>query len=792
MLPLGNRTGSVRMLSLSTGRLVNRDQFRILPMPDSVNKRLNEMALEDGRVKGKGELDGRVTSYDQDSDAKKRLPDTIEIVVNDGIDPAVAALDGDEFTDMIDDIPDVNEHQENGATDMTYDLNHPMYADDAIAPLRLRAKPKPVEMDDLIDSLKSLEVGPYVRTVDSYEKFDEQGVPIDYTSGSSAYTGSDETVGVQGSTERDMLEKRMMARPGQDVHMRREDFMTYFRGGNGGLALLTRDYSGDGKDWGEHVFNISVNEALRTRGDAAVSVIEKELGQMINKKVSAPVDLRQLSREEKHRIIRSSMFLKEKFLASGDFEKLKARLVAGGNQQDRDLYDDLSAPTVGTSSVFTLLSIAAHERRCITVVDISGAFLNADTTTGLTVHMRLDRNMTDIMIKLAPEYRNYVDTKGCVVVRLDKALYGCMESAALWYENLRDSLSELRYVANTHDICVFNKCNEYRVQCTVAVHVDDLMIMSIDEGMIEAFVTGLIKRYGDITRKNGPVVNYLGMIFDLSTAGTAKVSMCGYVEDMLKESGTVGGARTPATEGLFDVRECAGMATEEQRVRFHRLVAKLLYLAKRARPDWLTAVAFLATRVTKCSIDDLVKLEQPLKYVCCTRDRGIVFAPGDKGIVISVLIDAAYGVHPDGKSHTGSCVVIGERGAVHCKSAKQQIVTKSSTEAELVALSDSSNQALNLRNFIIGQGHLYGPVTVYQDNMSCMSLIERGRSAAERTRHIAIKYFWLKERVDQGEARVYHLGTKDMNANLLTKPLQGIQFRSERLGITGWEDDTLV
>ena len=44
MLPLGNRTGSVRMLSLSTGRLVNRDQFRVLPMPDSVIKRLNELA----------------------------------------------------------------------------------------------------------------------------------------------------------------------------------------------------------------------------------------------------------------------------------------------------------------------------------------------------------------------------------------------------------------------------------------------------------------------------------------------------------------------------------------------------------------------------------------------------------------------------------------------------------------------------------------------------------------------------------------------------------------------------
>ena len=366
------------------------------------------------------------------------------------------------------------------------------------------------------------------------------------------------------------------------------------------------------------------------------------------------------------------MFLREKVLASGEFEKLKARLVAGGDQQDRDMHDDLSAPTVGTSSVFTLLSIGAYEGRCIMVIDISGAFLNADMTTGLTVHMCLDSRMAIMMIKLAPKYAEYVDMKGCVVVRLEKALYGCVESAALWYENLRNSLSELRYVANTHDICVFNRHNECGVQCTIAVHVDDLMITSIDEDMIESLATGLIKEYGDVTQKNGPDVNYLGTVFHMSIAGEARISMCGYVQDMLKEGGTVGGARTPATEGLFDVRECAAMATEEQRARFHRHVAKLLYLAKCARPDCLIAVASLATRVTKCNSDDLVKRERLLKYVCCTKDRGVVFAPGDKGIEVSVLIDAA-----DGKSHTGSCVVVGQRGAVHCKSAKQQIVSKS-------------------------------------------------------------------------------------------------------------------
>jgi hypothetical protein len=77
-------------------------------------------------------------------------------------------------------------------------------------------------------------------------------------------------------------------------------------------------------------------------------------------------------------------------------------------------------------------------------------------------------------------------------------------------------------------------------------------------------------------------------------------------------------------------------------------------------------------------------------------------------------------------------------------------------------------------------------MTVYQDNMSTMALIERGRSAAEHTRHIDIRYFWVKERVDKGEAIIKHLGTKDMYANVLTKPLQGSQFTTERDALTGW------
>lgn len=66
----------------------------------------------------------------------------------------------------------------------------------------------------------------------------------------------------------------------------------------------------------------------------------------------------------------------------------------------------------------------------------------------------------------------YVDERGNIVVRLVKASYGCVESAALWYKNLSASLLDAGYKKNQYEVCVHNKRDKAGVQCTVAVHVD--------------------------------------------------------------------------------------------------------------------------------------------------------------------------------------------------------------------------------------------------------------------------------------------------------------------------------
>ena len=102
-------------------------------------------------------------------------------------------------------------------------------------------------------------------------------------------------------------------------------------------------------------------------------------------------------------------------------------------------------------------------------------------------------------------------------------------------------------------------------------------------------------------------------------------------------------------------------------------------------------------------------------------------------------IDASYAVHADKKSHTGCIITLG-KGAIYGKSSTQKLNTTSSTEAELVAMTEAGNQVLWIRNFMIHQEYEVGPAVIFQDNLSTIQLVKNGRSNSERTRHIHIRF----------------------------------------------------
>ena len=137
------------------------------------------------------------------------------------------------------------------------------------------------------------------------------------------------------------------------------------------------------------------------------------------------------------------------------------------------------------------------------------------------------------------------------------------------------------------------------------------------------------------------------------------------------------------------------------------------------------------------------------------------------------------------RSHTGGVVSFGIGGIV-CKSSKQKINTKSSTEAELVGASDYLPNTIWVMNFMKSQGHSISASYLAQDNQSAMKLEQNGRlSAGQRSRHINIRHFWVTDRLKSDGIILKHCPTDLMLADFLTKPLQGSLFRKFRAVLLG-------
>ena len=152
---------------------------------------------------------------------------------------------------------------------------------------------------------------------------------------------------------------------------------------------------------------------------------------------------------------------------------------------------------------------------------------------------------------------------------------------------------------------------------------------------------------------------------------------------------------------------------------------------------------------------------------------------------IRTWVDASFAVHPNMRSHTGGYISMGN-GTLYASSKKQKINTQSSTEVELVGASDFLPQALWMRNFLEAQGYKIEHNRFYQDNHSAMKLEKNGRQlSGQRTRHVNIRYFFIKDKIQKDEIELEYCPTENMIADFFTKPLQGQQFRCLREVVMG-------
>ena len=144
-----------------------------------------------------------------------------------------------------------------------------------------------------------------------------------------------------------------------------------------------------------------------------------------------------------------------------------------------------------------------------------------------------------------------------------------------------------------------------------------------------------------------------------------------------------------------------------------------------------------------------------------------------------------YAVHPDMRGHTGATMSMGN-GSVFSGSWKQKLVTRSSTESEVVGVYDILPQILWTKKFLEDQGVGIKETVLYQDNMSSMLLERNGRqSSTKRMKHMDIQYFYVGDHIQNKTLSLHHCPTEEMLADYFTKPLQGSLFVRLRNQIMG-------
>jgi hypothetical protein len=118
---------------------------------------------------------------------------------------------------------------------------------------------------------------------------------------------------------------------------------------------------------------------------------------------------------------------------------------------------------------------------------------------------------------------------------------------------------------------------------------------------------------------------------------------------------------------------------------------------------------------------------------------------------------------------------------VFCKSKKQKLVSRSSTEAELIALNEGLPEVIWAKQFMQNLGVPQGMITVFEDNTSTIILANKQNGATlSKTKHIQIRFYYVRELIEQKEINIVYLSTKEMLADLLTKPMTGWLFKALR------------
>jgi len=254
------------------------------------------------------------------------------------------------------------------------------------------------------------------------------------------------------------------------------------------------------------------------------------------------------------------------------------------------------------------------------------------------------------------------------------------------------------------------------------------------------------------------------------------LSQCSYIKAILRRYNLedIHPVSTPMDLAIHYSSAQSPATTEEvaqmQNVPYRKAVGSLMYLALTTRPDIAFAVTVLSRFGTNPGSAHWNTMKRVFKYLKGTIDLWLTYGVFDGGDKLLGYTDADGNMAEDRHAISGYVFVF-DGGAVSWSSKKQDVISLSTTESEYVAATHSVKEALWMKNFV---SQLFDPLTepidIFCDNQSAIALAQDYQYHA-RTKHIDIRYHFIRWVVERGDIRLIFCPTADMVADVLTKAL---------------------
>ncbi|KAL1937681.1 hypothetical protein VTO73DRAFT_12956 [Trametes versicolor] len=480
--------------------------------------------------------------------------------------------------------------------------------------------------------------------------------------------------------------------------------------------------------------------------------------EMDNLRAHGTYDL--VERPQNAHVIGSRLVFHRKRDADGAVKQCKVRVVAQGFSQIPGVdYNETFAPVAKSSSLRLMLALAARFSWPLIQLDVKSAYLNGDLDE--EIYMRQPQGTA---------------TRGGehLVCRLNKPLYGLKQAGHAWYKRYRDALTELGLTRSEADHACFWQ-HDGESLAMVGTIVDDMLVTGTPD-LVERFRAGIKTKF--TVTDAGDVAWLLGIevVRDL-TAGTVRLAQRSAIDTLVRAMHLEGAkpASTPiAVGGVLDKSQCpttsAGIA-DMIGIPYREGVGMCMYIAVTTRADIAYAVHRLAQYMSNPGRPHWEALKRLVRYLIGTRELWLVYGRDTSGL--AGYTDADWGSNDDSRHSVCGYVYTFDGGAVSWSAKKQNVVALSSTEAEYIGITHASKEAIWLRSLL---GDLVHPdfashaVRLFSDNKSAMDLA-RNNAFHARTKHIAIRYHFIREAVERGEVDLGYRCTEDMPADVFTKPL---------------------